>query len=110
MSIEVCTAETVSINTPDTSWGIFCFNSIGDLFLNSDWGMFCYSWRSFGKDFREFLAGLNADYVICKFSQNYDENMPNNKRLGSKINKRRKESVTKLIELFITELRKGTIK
>lgn len=28
-------AETVYINTPKDSYGIFCFNSSGDLFLNS---------------------------------------------------------------------------
>lgn len=68
-------AETVYINTPNDSYGIFCFNSQGDLFLNSDWGFYGFAWRSMGasKTTKQFLAGCNAEYIAMKFSMNINE-------------------------------------
>ncbi len=63
-------AETVYINTPKDSYGIFCFNSKGDLFLNSDWGFYGYAWRHFGGDFKAFISQCNADYISDKFEIN----------------------------------------
>lgn len=62
-------AETVYINTPNDSYGIFCFNSKGDLFLNSDWGSYCYAWRAMGEGLttKQFLAGCNPHYIADKF-------------------------------------------
>lgn len=68
------TAETLYINHPDSSYGIFCFNSVGDLFLNSDWGMYGYAWRSYGPEtFKEFIGQCNSDYIVGKFGINYLE-------------------------------------
>jgi len=65
-------AETVYINTPKDSYGIFCFNSKGDLFLNSDWGFYAYAWRSMGegKTTKQFISSCNADYIAMKFGMN----------------------------------------
>lgn len=71
--IKAIAAHTIQINSKDHSWGIFCFDELGNLFLNSDWGAFMYSWRSFGSDFREFLASTNPDYVVGKFAINFRE-------------------------------------
>jgi hypothetical protein len=65
-------AETIHINHPEASYGIFCFNEQGDLFLNSDYGMYGYAWRSYGPEpFRDFLAGLNVDYLVNKLDHCY---------------------------------------
>lgn len=66
-------AETVHINHPQASYGIFCFNEQGDLFVNSDYGFYGYAWRSYGDNFRDFLAGTNADYMVGKFETNFIE-------------------------------------
>ena len=67
------TAETLRVDHPESSYGIFCFNQDGDLFLNSDWGFFGYAWRSYGDDFKKFLGQTNADYIVGKFGINYQE-------------------------------------
>jgi hypothetical protein len=64
-------AKVIYVRHPQYSYGIFCFNKDGDLFLNSDWGMYGFAWRSFGKDFEEFLARVNSDYVYGKFETNH---------------------------------------
>ena len=93
------TAETVEIRTKDHSYGIFCYNSRGDLFLSSDWGMYGFSWRSFGQDgFREFLKQINAEYVYGKFELNY-------RYLTSKpLPKHCREHVEALIKEFVKYL------
>lgn len=65
-------AETVYISTKKYSYGIFCFNDSGDLFLNSDYGMYGFAWRHYGKEkpFKNFLANTNADYIFDKFDTN----------------------------------------
>lgn len=67
------TAQTVRIEHPQASYGIFCFNSAGDLFLSSDWGFYAYSWRAFGDDFIDFLAYCNTEYIVGKFAITYQE-------------------------------------
>ncbi len=71
VTINPCTAETIYISHPTASYGIFCYNSLGDLFLNSDYGFHAYAWRSFGDDFKKFLAQTNSDYIMGKFETNY---------------------------------------
>lgn len=64
-------AETVTIRTKEHSYGIFCYNSKGDLFLSSDWGMYGYAWRSWGAgSFESFLKQVNPEYVFEKFDGN----------------------------------------
>lgn len=95
-------AKTMYISNPEASYAIFCWNSQGDLFMNSDWGFYAYSWRAFGNDFNEFLTRLNAQYLVEKLSMNW--HVPGNKLV--KFNGRREQMVTKLCTIFIEELRK----
>ena len=37
MNITIDTAKTIQIDHPEASYGIFCFNTVGDLFITSDW-------------------------------------------------------------------------
>lgn len=93
-------AETIYIRHPESSYGIFCYNSTGDLFLNSDYGMYGFAWRSYGADrpFKEFLKSLNTDYVFGKFQSN---NYMTNKK---KISKFTEKHLCNLIEEFIKAL------
>lgn len=99
VSVRKDSAATYYIRHPNASYGIFCFNEAGDLFLNSDWGMYGFAWRSYGKDFREFLAQTNADYIFQKFDTN-------TRYLHSKgLPKHVQKPVTALIEAFIQALK-----
>jgi hypothetical protein len=91
-------AETVYINHPNASYGIFCFNKDGDLFLNSDWGLYGYGWRAYGKSFKGFLSGCNAEYIVGKFAINYREVS------GKKMPPYKEEKITILVETFIQSL------
>jgi hypothetical protein len=56
-------------------WGLFLIASDGYFSCVSDYGNYAYRWNAFGdRDFREFLIGLNADYLIGKIApeQRYD--------------------------------------
>lgn len=66
-----CTAETLYVSHPQASYGTFCYNSMGDLFLSSDWGFHCYAWRAYGDDFKKFLRSCNSEYIMGKFESNY---------------------------------------
>lgn len=95
------TAETIHINHPEASYGIFCFNEQGDLFVNSDYGFYGFAWRSYGdRTFREFLCGVNPDYMADKFELNYITTT--GKAKG--ISKYWKEKLVLLCELFIKTL------
>lgn len=96
------TAETLRIDHPTASYGIFCFNSIGDLFLSSDWGFYAYNWRSFNGTFKEFLGSTNSDYIIGKFQIVYSE------MTGKKIPKHKVENLKILIDEFIKFCKDGT--
>jgi len=94
------TATTIGVNSPEHSWGVFCFNDLGDLFLNSDWGAFMYAWRSFGPGwFREFLSSLNADYMTQKLWMNVRA------ETGKKMPPHKEENVKALCALFIQHLK-----
>lgn len=93
-------AKTLYVSSSETSWGVFCYGENGDFFLNSDWGFLCFAWRSYGSDFETFLKSLNAEYIYGKFETNW------NQWCSPKIKGRRKEQLIKLIELFLTELKK----
>lgn len=94
-------AETVYINHPAASYGIFCFNKAGDLFLNSDWGIYGYGWRAFGPSFKEFLSNCNAEYIVGKFAINYREVS------GKKLPPYKEEKITILVETFINSLKES---
>lgn len=95
IKVNPCKAETLYINHPTSSYGIFCFNSQGDLFLNSDWGFYGYAWRSYGDDFKEFLGSTNADYILQKFELNFRQ------VYSKKINAHAKENLLNLINELI---------
>jgi hypothetical protein len=99
MKIIQSNAETVYINHDEASYGIFCFNDKGDLFLNSDWGFFGYAWRAYGENFKEFLSSCNSDYIIGKFGINYCETS------GKKIPPHKEKYVKVLIDQFINHLK-----
>lgn len=93
-------AKTIYIDHPETSYGIFAYNSIGDLFLSSDWGFYGFSWRSYGDNFESFLKQCNADYITDKFATTWNQNSK------AQFNGRRAKSVHTLVEMFLVELRK----
>lgn len=95
-------ATTIGIDTKESSWGVFCFNPLGDLFLNSDWGSFVCSFRSFGPgEFRSFLASVNAEYLVTKFSSNY-HNIS-----GKKLSTSKESHLMVLTNTFINHLKDG---
>lgn len=96
-------AQTWYISHPKYSYGIFCFNDSGDLFLNSDWGMYGFAWRSFGEDFKEFLSGTNAGYIVGKF----DSNIRYIKSSG--MPKHCVKPVTELVNAFIQALKEQNL-
>lgn len=100
--IRVDSATTMYINHPEASYGIFCFNQTGDLFLNSDWGFYGFSWRAFDGSFKQFLMKCDQYYITHKFAINYNQNKKSKDWLGGK----REQAVVKLVELFLTELKK----
>lgn len=91
MKTEILSAKTVRIDHPEASYGIFCFNSAGDLFLNSDWGFYGYAWRAFGDDFHEFLQRANAEYIVGKFQINHSKKLAPHQR--------------KMLEILVNEFR-----
>lgn len=99
VTVKENSATTVYINHPTASYGIFCYNDIGDLFLNSDYGMFGYAWRSFGENFKEFLSQINTDYLMGKFEINYRNTS------GKKIPKYWRDNVETLCQSFIDTLK-----
>ena len=92
-------ATTVYVHSEDTSYGIFCFNNSGDLFVNSDWGFYGYAWRHYSGSFIDFLSGCNAEYIVGKFEINYGQT---NK---SRMMPIRKEKVTLLVKEFLLALK-----
>lgn len=94
-------ANTVYVSHPKASYGIFCYNKSGDLFLNSDWGFYGYAWRAYGENFRDFLSHTNAEYIMGKFEINY--NLMGGKK---KMNENHIKNVTILINELIQFLRK----
>jgi hypothetical protein len=92
-------AETIRIDHPEASYGIFCFNSVGDLFVSSDWGFYGYAWRNTGESFKQFLAGTNSEYIVGKFAINHREVS------GKKMPPHREKNLKILVDEFIKELK-----
>lgn len=100
-TVHISSAKTVHITHPQSSYGIFCLNDAGDLFVNSDWGLFGYSWRSFGnnKPFTHFLASCSIDYIVDKLSIDYF-----NMTL-KKIPPHKKKHLLVLVNIFIERIK-----
>lgn len=48
-------------------WGIFLLDSTGFFATVGDFGNYAYHWNAYGgEDFREFLCGLDNDYLCSK--------------------------------------------
>lgn len=92
-------AKTLYIQSDKYSYGIFCWNKSGDLFVNSDYGMHGYAWRHFGDDFEDFLRRTNAEYIVGKFE--YNLRMTTKKGL----NKFWKQNLEGLVGEFIQALK-----
>lgn len=94
-------AETMYISHPEASYGIFCYNTKGDLFLNSDYGFYGYAWRHYGdEEFKKFLSQCNAEYIVSKFSINHRDVS------GKKMPPFKEQKLTILVNTFIEELKK----
>ena len=100
-TIRTESATTVYIDHTEASYGIFCFNQTGDLFLNADWGFYGFSWRAYQGDFKDFLKKCDADYITKKLGMNFNTNASRDNRFGGK----REKNVRLLVEVFLTELR-----
>jgi hypothetical protein len=106
-TIIIDSAVTIYINHPTASYGIFCYNTKGDLFLNSDWGFYGYTWRSFGgSSFEKFLAQTNADYLCGKFATTHNNQMPSAKYW---LKGRKEANVMLLLDQFIKTLNEKII-
>lgn len=94
-------ATAIQVIHPTASYGIFCYTPVGDIFLNSDWGVYSYSWRSWGAGtFKDFIASLDADYMVKKFDNNYRDTI--NRNLPKYI----KDALIVLVDEFIKHLKK----
>ena len=93
-------AATIYIDHPEAGYGIFCFNSKGDLFLNSDWGFYGYSWRAFSDSFADFLRRSNAEYIVGKFAINHNQS----RQLKNWLTGKRKAHVEALLTEFLKKL------
>jgi hypothetical protein len=81
------TSETYHITVPGSClWANITINPIGDLNIQSDYGDFNYGWRSFGKDFKEFLlrifekANQDGSYLYDKLHDSNKASMVDVKR------------------------------
>lgn len=94
-------SETIRIDHSVASYGIFCFNTAGDLFLSSDWGFYGYAWRGYGADtFKRFLSQCEDEYIVGKFELNFRQTT--NKKLPIHT----KQMLLTLTEQFIKALKK----
>lgn len=99
--MEKTIAESYRIDHPKHSYGIFIINEKGDLFITSDWGYYTFSWRAFGVSFKQFLIGMNADYLIGKLESNQRQFLGATK----KINARQQEAIAALFAEFQQQLK-----
>lgn len=66
---EKITAESYTLRDENGNWlGQIVLTSDGMFASVTDYGNLSYSWRSFGKDFKEFLIGLNVPYFGQKMA------------------------------------------
>jgi hypothetical protein len=95
MTLTKRNCEQYQIELPGESFTRITICESGDLFIDGDWGYYCYSWRAFGKSFKEFLSDLGPDYLIVKFESHQLEN-------GGKksINARAKQAITAHFKAF----------
>lgn len=67
--MDTITAKSYTLTKPNGGWlGQVVLTSDGMFSAVTDYGNFAYSWRSFGKDFREFIIGLNVGYFATKMA------------------------------------------
>jgi hypothetical protein len=103
--MEKTNATSYRIDHPQHSYGIFIITEKGDLFITSDWGYYTFSWRAFGDNFKAFLIGLGADYLLSKLESNQRQFLG----VSKKINKRQAEALIALFTEFQEQLKTETI-
>lgn len=64
------TCEKYHFDSDNHSWTTFIISDTGDLYIYGDWGYYCYSWRAFGKDFKNFLIDITPEYLLSKIESN----------------------------------------
>ena len=63
----VIKSKSYTLRGENEEWlGQIVLTSDGMFASVTDYGNFSYVWRSFGKDFRDFLCGLNTQYFGSK--------------------------------------------
>lgn len=97
--ITTTNGKTFRVEVQGSQWAYIMYNDKGDLYINSDWGCFGFAWRSFGKDFEDFLLSINTDYLLGKLESNLFE------IAQKKINKNRQEHIAILFTEFQNELK-----
>lgn len=103
LSAKIINAKVVQVEHPEASYGIFCYNETGDLFINSDWGFYAYSWRSFGNDsFENFLKKCNNEYIIGKLQITLGYQ-------SIKFNQKQKQMISLLIDEFLAVLKNKSL-
>jgi len=67
---QITTAPGASVRILDAeaSYGIFLYDTEGNIALISDWGEYATSFRAFGNSFPEFLANTNTEYLVGKLA------------------------------------------
>ncbi len=64
---EVIKSKSFTLRTESGQWlGQIVLTSDGMFASVTDWGNLSYAWRSYGKNFMEFLCSLNVDYFAAK--------------------------------------------
>jgi hypothetical protein len=100
MMITKDACEQYYIVLEEHSWNTFTISPKGDLFINGDWGYWAFNWRAFGDNFKMFIIGMNAEYLIDKIESNelmFDKN---------KMGVRRKAAITAHFKAFQDELKR----
>lgn len=67
-NITTALGASVRIVDPEASYGIFMYDTEGNLSLISDWGNYATTFRAFGSSFSEFLSQVNTDYLLTKLA------------------------------------------
>jgi hypothetical protein len=95
-------AEQYYVYVDGQSWGTFTISAKGDFFIHSDWGYWAFNWRSFGENFKQFIAGLTVDYLLTKLESNQRQFHGVNRKISG----RQKDAITALFTQFQSELKK----
>jgi hypothetical protein len=91
-------AVSITVRTKEASYGVFCFNEAGDLFINAECGFFYFTWKAYGQSFSKFLLDSKPESIVEKLSITYQEISK------KKITEKKAKDLVILITLFLQEL------